>query len=146
MAKTFTGKTNVGTRKKFNDMKGTALDKTGPPQFANVSGRPGEYKGNIEGANLGPISKPMIEGVVTKIGGMEHLHNDIGESSGFITDGYLDKQGTAFGEAAKLNFLPPGMDISNQDNAEINEMPLRLLTDSSYPGDGWAPAPKDVQE
>jgi len=146
MAKTFSGKPNVGTTKKFGGMRGHPIDKTGPSMYANVGGKPGMYKGNMTGADLGPISKPMVEGVTAKIGGMEHLHNDIGEMSGFITDGYLDKQGTTFGEAAKLNFLPPGMDISNQDNAEINEMPLRLLTDTSYPGDGWYPPAKDIPE
>lgn len=81
-----------------------------------------------------------------KIGGMKSLRNDIGEASGFITDGYLDKRDTPYGEAAKFNFLPPGMDISNQETAEIHDMPMRKLTDLSYPGDGWSPAPRDVAE
>jgi hypothetical protein len=85
-------------------------------------------------------------GINAKVSGLEGLHNDIGEMSGFITDGYLDKQGTPYGEAAKFNFLPPGMDISNQENVEIHEMPLVKLVDISYPGDGWSPAPRDLPE
>jgi hypothetical protein len=88
----------------------------------------------------------MNMGAPSEISGISGTHNDIGELSGFITDGYLDKNDIPFGEAAKFNFLPPGMDISNQENVEIHDMPLRKLTDMSYPGDGWSPAPRDVQE
>ena len=82
----------------------------------------------------------------TDIKGMSGTHNDIGEKSGFQTSGYIDKKGTPYGEAAKFNFLPPGMDIADQENAEINNMPLRKLTSESYPGDGWSPAPRDIPE
>ena len=92
------------------------------------------------------FADPMNMGPPPNVGGLEGLHNDIGERSGFATGGYIDKQGTPYGEAAKFNFLPPGMDISNQENAEINEMPLRKLVAESYPGDGWMPAPRDIQE
>lgn len=146
MAKTASGPSNVGTKKKYSNVSTDAVDTTGKPLFQSVSGKNAEYKGNMEGANLGPVSQPMNKGVNAAIRGMESLRNDIGESSGFIVDGYLDKQGTHFGEAAKFNYLPPGMDISNQFNTEINEMPLRLLTDMSYPGDGWMPAPQDIPE
>jgi hypothetical protein len=84
--------------------------------------------------------------VSAAIKGLSGLHNDIGEMSGFVTDGYLDKNGTPFGEAAKFNYMPPGMDISNQMNAEIHEMPLRMVVSESYPGDGWMPSPRDIKE
>jgi hypothetical protein len=77
--------------------------------------------------------------------GMDSLKDDIGEKSGFLTYGYIDKAGTPYGEAAKFNFLPPGMDISNQENAEIHEMKLTKVTDMSYPGDGWQGA-RDIPE
>lgn len=80
------------------------------------------------------------------ISGLGGTHNDIGEMSGFVTSGYLDKRGTPYGEAAKFNFLPPGMDISNQEMAEIHSMPLKKVVDISYPGDGWSPAPRDLAE
>ena len=79
-----------------------------------------------------------------KISGTDGTHNDIGEMSGFTTTGYLDKRDTPYGEDAKFNYLPPGMDISNQKMAEINAMPLRQLVSESYPGDGWMPKPRDV--
>lgn len=82
----------------------------------------------------------------TTIRGMGGTHNDIGEKSGFQTDGYLDKRGTPYGEAAKFNFLPPGMDISDQENVEIHAMPLKKLVSESYPGDGWTPSPRDIAE
>ena len=79
-----------------------------------------------------------------KITGMSGTYNDIGEKSGFITDGYLDKKGTPYGEAAMFNHLPPGQEIENQVNAVINPMPYRKVIEESYPGDGWEPKPKIV--
>ena len=94
----------------------------------------------------GVVAEPMNDGVNAKIKGFGQTYDDIGEKSGFIVDGYLDKQGTPYGESAKFNMMPPGMDIDNQCYAEINEMPLRKLTHESYPGDGWMPAPRDIPE
>ena len=37
------------------------------------------------------------------------------EKIGFVTTGYIDKQGTAQGDSAMFNQMPPGMDITNQD-------------------------------
>ncbi len=79
-------------------------------------------------------------------GGLGHVHNDIGENSGFQTDGYIDKKGTPHGEAAKFNFLPPGMDINDQENRDIRDMPLKKLVEESYDGDGWQPEPKNLRE
>ena len=138
---------NTSTKKKFQDVADSeAADRTLPSKTA-TSGR------NLGGGNAGQISGDgpakfgdPLNRVSARIGGIEALHNDIGELSGFITDGYLDKQDTPYGEAAKFNFLPPGMDISNQENAEIHDMPMRKLTEESYPGDGWTPAPRDIAE
>jgi hypothetical protein len=69
--------------------------------------------------------------------GMGSLKNDIGEKSGFQIDGYLDKKSTPYGEAAKFNFMPPGMDISAQKVTDIRNMPLKKVVDIGYPGDGW---------
>lgn len=146
MAKTASGRGNTSTMKKYGDNMPEPVDKSNAPLFADQGNKPAQYKGNIDGANLGPLSQPMNKGINANIRDLGGLHNDIGEMSGFVTDGYLDKQGAHFGEAAKFNYLPPGMDISNQMNAEINEMPMRLVTDISYPGDGWMPAPRDIKE
>jgi hypothetical protein len=140
------GPSNVGTKKNFGGMMPEPVDKSGSPRFASDPNRPASYKGQLKGRSSEPFAEPLNKGAPAKIHGMEDLHNDIGESSGFITDGYHDKGGTAFGEAAKFNFLPPGMDISNQENCEINEMPLRKVIAESYPGDGWMPAPLDIPE
>jgi len=37
---------------------------------------------------------------------------------------YLDKKGTPSGLDALLNKLPPGQDIANQENADINKQPF----------------------
>jgi hypothetical protein len=79
-----------------------------------------------------------------KITGMSGTYNDIGEKSGFITDGYLDKKGTPQGEGAMFNRMPPGQEIENQVVAEINAMPYRKVVEESYPEDGWSPKPKIV--
>jgi hypothetical protein len=101
------------------------------------------YEGQIDGREK--YAEPM-QPIPSSVKGMASLHNDIGEKSGFQIDGYIDKKGTPYGEAAKFNFLPPGMDITNQENSVCNDMALRQLVSESYPGDGWMPAPRDVEE
>jgi hypothetical protein len=136
---------NTSTKKQFKGAADTTReDSTLPPKSAaRDQNMAGKQKGQI-GESAG-FANPMNR-VNAQIGGMSGTYNDIGEVSGFITDGYLDKQDTPFGEAAKFNYLPPGMDISNQANAEIHTMPLVCLTAESYPGDGWMPTPRDVAE
>lgn len=105
-------------------------------------------KGGVSEGEIGDstkFAKPKSLGPEAVIG-IAGLHNDIGEKSGFQTDGYIDKNGMVYGEGAKLNFLPPGMDIANQDNADIRNMPFKKLISESYPGDGWEPSPRDVPE
>ena len=110
-------------------------------------GKP-SYKGEFEGPTKGnKFAKPFEE----TDGGMAHmnsLHNDIGEHSGFQADssGYLVKKGMAYGEAAKFNNLPPGMDINDQPYRDIRDMPLKKIMATSYPGDGWEPSISDVPE
>jgi len=100
-------------------------------------------KGQMRGVAPEPFGSPMTM-VTPGVSGLGGLHNDIGEQSGFQTSGYIDKKGTPYGEAAKFNFMPPGMEIDNQALAEINEMPMRKLTAESYPGDGWMPSPRNI--
>jgi hypothetical protein len=138
---------NTSTKKTFRGVADKApADRTLPSKGASAdTNMRGENAGQITGDGPAKFANPM-NGISAKIGGIDGLHDDIGEKSGFITDGYLDKQDTPYGEAAKFNFLPPGMDISNQENAEIHDMPMRKLTAESYPGDGWMPAPRDMPE
>ena len=133
---------NTTTKKEYSGIA-DAQKSAESPKGVNYPNKGGSYKGEI--GKPGPFAKPAWE-VSPQIGGINGTHNDIGELSGFITDGYLDKAGIPYGEGAKFNFLPPGMDIDNQVNAEIHQMPLRKLTAESYPGDGWMPAPRDLPE
>jgi len=104
----------------------------------------GQMTGNAQPDKFG---NPMQE-IDPGISNMGSLKNDIGEMSGFQNDAsaYLVKKGTPYGEAAKFNFLPPGMDISNQENVDIRNMELKKVVDTSYPGDGWEPHPRDIKE
>lgn len=104
----------------------------------------GQMRGN---AQPDKFAEPMNE-VTPGIEGMGSLHNDIGEKSGFDsnTANYLVKKGTPYGEAAKFNMMPPGMDISDQEICDIREMPLKKVISESYPGDGWTPTPRDITE
>lgn len=138
---------NTSTKKEFAGVSGSPVDATRPSKRASHSGNMGGTNEGQLPAQGGPDSmfNPMGN-VSAEIRGMGGTHDDIGEKSGFITDGYLDKQGTPYGEAARFNFLPPGMDISNQENAEIHTMPLRRLLPQSYPDDGWTPTPRDIPE
>jgi len=139
---------NTSTKKKFQSVTQPAADVTRAGKVATMSKQgKGDNAGQMNGNSMPEnFADPMNAGVSAAIGGLDGLYDDIGEKSGFITDGYLDKQDTPFGEAAKFNFLPPGMDISNQENSEIHTMPLRKLVAESYPGDGWSPAPRDMPE
>ena len=110
--------------------------------------------GKSGGSNTGQMSgdggsekfaNPSKE-YTTDVKGMSGLHNDIGEKSGFETDGYIDKKGTPYGEAAKFNLMPPGMDISNQVMSDQRNLPLKKLVEESYAGDGWEPSPRDIPE
>ena len=109
------------------------------------SGKGVSDKGQI-GAG-GDYSKPF-EMIDKGVFGLDGLHNDIGEKSGFqaSTDAYIVKKGTQYGEAAKFNFLPPGMDIGDQEHTDQRNMPLRTVVAESYPGDGWEPSPRDIPE
>jgi hypothetical protein len=134
---------NTTTSKKFGNMKSPVAEKAEAPKTASYGNRGPKNTGQIGESES--YANPM-NAVSAGLVGIAGLHNDIGESSGFITDGYLDKNGTPYGEDAKFNFLPPGMEITNQENAEIHAMPLRKLVEESYPGDGWMPKPRDIPE
>ena len=133
---------NTSTKKEYRGIADTSASAEAP-KGVNYPNKGGSYKGEL--GKSGPFAAPHND-VSAKISGIGGTHNDIGEASGFITDGYLDKGGIPYGEGAKFNFLPPGMDISNQANCEVHEMPLRTVTAESYPGDGWNPAPRDLPE
>ena len=94
------------------------------------------------------FAKPF-EAVDSGIGGLNGTHEDIGEKSGFQaeTSAYIVKKGTAYGEAAKFNAMPAGMDINDQPHRDIRDMPLQLYSGGeSYPSDGWSPEPRNVPE
>ena len=111
--------------------------KTGPHNAGQMHGGGGSEK----------FAEPQ-QVVTPGVSGLDGTHDDIGEKSGFQADtaAYIDKKGTAYGEAAKFNFLPPGMDISHQENCDIRNMPLKKVVEVSYAGDGWEPSPRDLAE
>lgn len=104
--------------------------------------------GQMKGKGQADKFAEVMEVVPTGIDNIQSLHDDIGEKSGFDgnTANYIVKKGTPYGEAAKLNFLPPGMDISNQEMKDIRNMEFKTLVDTSFPGDGWEPHPRDIKE
>lgn len=60
------------------------------------------------------------------------------EMVGIQDNGYLTKKGLEFGVNAFYNSLPPGMDIEDQENADIRKEDLVTYTGGlGYPGDGW---------
>lgn len=89
-----------------------------------------------------------FESVDSGVMSMGGTTNDIGEKSGFQADTseYIVKKGMVYGEAAKMNIMPPGMDINDQPYRDIRDMPLKLYSGGvSFPGDG-AFGVKDVSE
>jgi hypothetical protein len=92
-------------------------------------------------------AKPF-EPVDSGVFDMDSLKDDIGEKSGFQsnTDGYIVKKGMVYGEAAKLNIMPPGMDISDQPYKDIRDMKLKVYEGGvNFPGDGAFP-PRDLED
>jgi hypothetical protein len=59
------------------------------------------------------------------------------DKAGIKDNGYLTKKNLPFGVAVFYNTLPPGMDIEDQELADIRTQPFKQITDLSYPGDGW---------
>jgi hypothetical protein len=59
------------------------------------------------------------------------------DKAGVNNGGYIVKKNTPYGVGAMFNTLPPGMDIEDQENADIRSMPYHEVTGKSYPGDGW---------
>jgi hypothetical protein len=63
------------------------------------------------------------------------------DDSGLQLTGYVDKKGTPVAHGAEIGYifnkLPPGMDITEQDVADIRDMELKRITPSGYPGSGW---------
>ena len=60
------------------------------------------------------------------------------EMVGIKDNGYLVKKGLEAGVNAMYNSLPPGMDIEDQENADIRQEPVRLYSGGlSFPDDGW---------
>jgi hypothetical protein len=136
---------NTSTKKQSVALKEEPVTRAEPTKDVHFTNRPAKYGGQLSGKHQ-KFGEPLNSGPPAKIHGLDGLHNDIGEQSGFITDGYMDKGDTPFGENAKFNYLPPGMDIDNQKMLDVHAMPLREVVSQSYPGDGWMPAPRDVQE
>lgn len=65
---------------------------------------------------------------------MEH-----NQKVGIDNAGYIVKKGTASGEGAKFNKMPPGMDINDQTGSDIRPMEIKFWSGGdSFPGDGWS--------
>lgn len=138
---------NTSTKKAYAGMQPMPVTKALPSKTATMGVHPGKYAGQLKESGQETFGNPMNMGAPAHIVGLAGTYNDIGEMSGFITEGYLDKNGTPYGEGAKLNYLPPGMDIDNQMMLEVHTMSLRTYGGGvSYPDDGWMPKPRDVKE
>jgi len=77
---------------------------------------------------------------IPEVGDLSDLQSLQGEAldrPGFQTGGYINKKGTAYGEAAKFNYLPPGQDIDNQCNFDgVNGFGFHEIVDA-HGYDGW---------
>ena len=66
------------------------------------------------------------------------------EMVGIKDSGYLVKKELDFGPDVFYNSLPPGMDIEDQEVADIRRMLMKTITSMGYPGDGWADESSDA--
>jgi len=68
------------------------------------------------------------------------------EMIGVRNSGYLAKKELEFGVNALYNTLPPGMDIEDQEIADIRKMEMTVYEGGlGYPGDGWVKRPRGSQ-
>ena len=91
--------------------------------------------------------KATFPGMITKeqepkkpdVGVLKNSEKMAGNEMVGIKDaGYITKKGTPSGLSAEFNYLPPGMDITNQENTDIRSQEmLNYKGGISYPGDGW---------
>jgi hypothetical protein len=104
----------------------------------------GQMKGNSQPDKFAIPFQEVDSGVM----GMDTAHMDGDEMVGLIgdTSKYIVKKGMAYGEAAKFNVLPPGMDINDQPYRDIRAMPLKQIVEQSYSGDGGFPGVVDLNE
>lgn len=104
------------------------------------------YEGEIKGdARPGDDYAKPYEPVPKNIKGMDSLMSESLDRPGFQTDGYITKKGMCYGEGAKFNYLPPGMDITNQEYTDQRNMKLKRITNMGYEGDGWG-SERDIPE
>jgi hypothetical protein len=87
----------------------------------------------IEAANHKSMThRPLPdENVLPKTGG------PVLERAGIDDSGYLVKKGLVAGVDEFYNYLPPGMNIEDQHDADIRPMQMYTVTDLGYPSDGW---------
>jgi len=75
-------------------------------------------------------------------------NTEVLDNPGFQVGGYITKKGLNIGGKGadvRLNFLPPGMYIDNQENADIRPITMKNIVDpAGYPGDGWSGASEDM--
>jgi hypothetical protein len=68
------------------------------------------------------------------------------EMIGVRNSGYLAKKELEFGVNALYNTLPPGMDIEDQEIADIRKMEMVVYEGGlGFPGDGWVKRPRGSQ-
>ena len=128
------------------------MAKPSPGQNFGRGSAPSYTKGGMKSGSLNSDSRMDNSGnsytgdAQGVIGNMTSIQSENLDDPGFTADGrHIFKHGTPYGESAQFNYLPPGMDISNQTMCLINDMPMRKLVDVTYPADG-AFAPRDVPE
>ena len=137
----YTGKATSGTNWRTNDGSHVPKATRDTPDEGDLT-RDSKYRNDTK-FNEGTMGSRALNG---KIRGMQSQNNENLDDPGFDASGsQIFKKGTPYGEGAYFNQLPPGHDISDQLYADIHEMPMKMVTDMSYPGDGAFP-PKDVPE
>lgn len=126
------------TRSKNSDFESpqeTTLTHTTPTKGGNMPGKDDVIESaNARGARRHETGKDMVaDQNVLKETAMQSL-----DKSGIKDNGYIVKKGTPFGVSAFFNSLPPGMDIIDQEVADIRKQEMLTYSGGiSFPGDGW---------
>ena len=70
--------------------------------------------------------------------GLPSSGGEVLDRAGIKDKGYINTKGIPSGLDARFNYLPPGMNIEDQKNADIKEQKLYTWEGGlSYPKDGW---------
>jgi hypothetical protein len=106
---------------------------------APIGGDAPDEQDVIESANKRGSKRHEMKGdMVPDVNVLPTVEGPVLDKAGIKDEGYITKKGLTDGVNVFYNSLPPGMDIEDQETADIRKMSMKTVTALGYPGDGWS--------